>query len=69
MVALTRPKEPKPRKDGRCARKGCENIVVIALVKGVPEHERVDAFCSSKCAKEYFGVDFSSRSYVPLKGG
>ena len=66
MPTLSRPREPKPRKDGRCARKGCENTVVIALVKGVPEQQRIDPFCSTSCAKEYFKVDFALRSSVPL---
>lgn len=66
MATLTRPKEPKPRKDGICALPGCKNHVVISLVKGVAEHHRVDAFCSTQCAKKYFNVDFSARSSVPV---
>lgn len=44
-------RDPRPRKDGRCARKGCKKQVPkIALLHN-------DPFCSSTCASAWHEID------------
>ena len=44
--------EPLPRKDGRCL--VCENPITT-----ITKYGEADAFCRSKCAREYFGTQLA----------
>ena len=46
--------DPQPRRNGRCARKGCRNKLPMLALK-----DR-DAFCSNSCASAYHGVTVTS---------
>ena len=51
--------EPKRRRNGRCARPGCEKPVPVPTTKqkGVdPQVYLKEPFCSSRCARDYYGT-------------
>lgn len=48
-------RDPKPRRGGLCARKGCKKNASLGIrtADGMITN---DPFCSTQCAKVYFGV-------------
>lgn len=55
--------EPKPRKNGRCL--VCDKPrPIVKPQRGVPASAYVDAFCSSRCARAWFGTDLPPTAYV-----
>lgn len=55
--------DPPIRDDGRCALEACgKPIKAPKRRRDVPERLYVDPFCSTDCAKTYFGVRVTSYS-------
>lgn len=59
-------RDPRVRKDGRCARQGCTRLRPIVTAKGKTRREMIryagefqlerDPFCSSRCARAFHGT-------------
>lgn len=47
--------DPKPRRGGLCARKGCKNQATIGAI-AADKTIIIDPFCSTQCAKVFWGV-------------
>ena len=56
--------EPKRRKDGKCF--VCKKpIPVVKHQRGVPTQlYKTDPFCSTRCAREYFGTSLPPTGFV-----
>lgn len=63
-------KDPAVRKDGYCARKGCNRMRPIAVLEGKKRRELIryagafqlehDPFCSSRCCRAFHGTSLAS---------
>src|SRR5690242_4020785 len=63
-------RDPAVRKDGRCARQGCNRMRPIAVLTGKKRRELIryagafqlerDPFCSSRCARAFHGCSLAS---------
>lgn len=54
--------EPKPRRDGRCARAGCAKKVVRSKAVRRYAGDQIDRepFCSTECCRRYHGCELAS---------
>ena len=69
-------KDPRVRKDGRCARKGCTKMRPIVTATGKKRKELIryagafqlerDPFCSSRCCRAFHGTSLASEEDLEL---
>ena len=67
-------REPKVRKDGRCARKGCIKMRPIVTAKGKALRDMIryagrpqleaDPFCSNVCARVFYGCPLDNGRFT-----